>query len=31
MLYPGSKPIGAVVNSSAIFCCKVTNIFQINK
>ena len=31
MLNPGSKPIGAVVISSATFCCKYTHLFPNNK
>lgn len=31
MLNPGSKPIGAVVISSATFCCKSTHLFSSNK
>lgn len=31
MLNPGSKPIGAVVISSAIFCRKYTHLFSNNK
>ena len=31
MLNPGSKPIGAVVISSATFYCESTNLFSNNK